>query len=53
MPDTLSADAADRFAAITLGHVTREYPNHLTHALVGPGDARTPAALHPVFYGSF
>ena len=53
MPDTLSAETANRFANITLGHVTREYPHHLTHALAGPGDARTPAALHPVFYGSF
>ena len=53
MFDTLSAEIADRFAATTLGHVTREYPHHLTHALAGLEDARTPAALHPVFYGSF
>ncbi len=53
MPYTLSAETADRFATITLGHVTREYPNHLNHALAGPEDARAPAALHPVFYGSF
>ena len=38
MPDTLSDDTADRFASTTLGHVTREYPNYLTHALAGPGD---------------
>ena len=53
MPDTLTVDVADRFAHTTLGHVTREYPHHLTHVLVGPADARPPAALHPVFYGSF
>jgi hypothetical protein len=44
---------ADRFAAIALGHVTREYPNKLDHLLSGPQDARGPRDLHPVFYGSF
>ncbi len=53
MPTTLSADIADRFAATTLRHVTREYPHHLTHALAGSEDVRPPAALHPVFYGSY
>lgn len=46
-------DLAARFASITLGHVTREYPNLLSHALAGPEDAGTPRALHPVFYGSY
>lgn len=46
-------DLASRFARIALGHVTREYPNKLDHVLDGPGDAATPRALHPVFYGSF
>ena len=50
---TLTIEAADRFAAATLGHVTREYPNKPDHVLVGPEDARTPSALHPVFYGSY
>ncbi len=53
MPLTLTADLADRFARIALGHVTREYPNKPGHVLSGPEDARTPRALHPVFYGSF
>ena len=53
MRDTLSADTADRFAVTTLGHITREYPHHLTHVLAYPEDVRSPAALHPVFYGSF
>jgi hypothetical protein len=44
---------AVRFAGAALGHVTKEYPNHLSHALAGPGDAGTPRALHPVFYGSY
>ena len=49
----MTPDLADRFAAIALGHVTREYPNKLDHVLSGPHDARCPRDLHPVFYGSF
>ncbi|OUJ14465.1 hypothetical protein HK28_13305 [Acetobacter sp. DsW_063] len=44
---------ASRFARIALGHVRREYPNKPGHVLSADADARTPAALHPVFYGSF
>jgi hypothetical protein len=44
---------AERFSAIALGHVTREYPNKLDHVLDGPGDARGPRDLHPIFYGSY
>jgi hypothetical protein len=49
----LTLDLAERFAGLALGHVRREYPNNLDHALAGPQDARTPRALHPIFYGSF
>lgn len=49
----LDRTLAERFAAMTLGHVGREYPNSLAHVLNGPEDARTPSALHPIFYGSF
>ncbi|MFZ4163918.1 DUF2891 domain-containing protein [Brevundimonas sp. NPDC058933] len=44
---------ASRFAATALGHVTREYPNHVMHVLTGPQDARTPRDMHPIFFGSF
>jgi hypothetical protein len=44
---------AGRMAGIALGHVTREYPHKLDHVLDGDGDAQTPRALHPVFFGSF
>ncbi|GGE19274.1 hypothetical protein GCM10011529_27240 [Polymorphobacter glacialis] len=44
---------AGRMARIALGHVTREYPHKLDHVMDGPGDARTPQDLHPMFYGSF
>lgn len=49
----LTPELAARFAAIALGHVRREYPNNLDHALSGPADARTPRDLHPIFYGSY
>jgi len=49
----LDADLAGRFAGLALGHVEREYPNKMDHVLTGPGDAQTPSALHPIFYGSF
>jgi hypothetical protein len=52
-PTELTEAVAARFAAIALGHVTREYPNKPEHTLAGPEDARTPSQLHPVFYGSF
>ena len=44
---------AEKFAGLALGHVTREFPNKLDHVMAGAGDAQTPQALHPVFYGSF
>ncbi len=49
----LDPAAADRFARIALGHVTREYPHKLDHVLDGPQDAATPSQLHPLFHGSF
>ena len=49
----LDAALADRFMALTLGHLGQEYPNKLDHVLDAAEDARTPAALHPIFYGSF
>lgn len=49
----LTADLAERFARIALGHVRREYPNKPDHALAGPEDARTPSAVHPIFHGSY
>jgi Protein of unknown function (DUF2891) len=49
----LTPAVAARFAAIALGHVTREYPNKLDHVLNSPDDVRGPRALHPVFFGSF
>ena len=47
------SEQAARFARLTLGHIGREYPNKLDHVLLGPEDAATPRALHPIFHGSY
>ncbi len=52
MPE-LTQELAERFAAIALGHVRREYPNKLDHVMAGPRDVSSPRDLHPIFYGSF
>jgi hypothetical protein len=52
-PAALTPALASRFAGLALAHVTREYPHKLDHVLGGPGDVRSPRALHPVFFGSF
>jgi hypothetical protein len=49
----LDEPLARRFAAIALGHVTREYPHKLDHVLLGDEDLQPPRALHPIFFGSF
>ncbi|WP_158816319.1 DUF2891 domain-containing protein [Methylocapsa sp. S129] len=49
----LTPELAAWFAGVALGHVRQEYPNKPDHVLAGPDDARTPSALHPVFYGSY
>ena len=49
----LTADVAGSFARIALGHVTREYPHKLDHAMAEDADVLPPRVLHPVFFGSF
>ena len=49
----LTADLASRFARIVLGNVAREFPNKLDHVMTSAADAKSPRALHPIFYGSF
>ena len=53
MQAPLTAAIASRFATLALAHLTREYPNKLTHSLAGPQDVQSPRSLHPVFYGSY
>lgn len=49
----LTAGLAARFARIALSHVGQVYPNKLDHVMENDADARSPRALHPVFFGSF
>src|SRR5579859_6965193 len=49
----LTPELASKFASLALAHLTREYPNKLTHSLEGPHDVQGPRALHPIFYGSY
>ncbi len=49
----LDASFAARAMALTLGHLTREYPHKLDHVMDGPRDVRSPRELHPIFHGSF
>ena len=49
----LDSALASRMGGIALGHVTREYPHKLDHVLAEDGDAQTPRAQHPIFFGSF
>jgi hypothetical protein len=53
MTTQLTPAIASKFATLALSHLTREYPNKLTHSLAGPEDVRSPRDLHPIFYGSY
>ena len=50
---TLSKDIAEKFAALALAHVGREFPSKLDHVMAGPEDVEGPRALHPIFFGSY
>lgn len=49
----LSPEFAAQCMRSTLGHLGREYPHKLDHVMTGPADVRSPAALHPIFHGSY
>lgn len=49
----LSAEVAERFMALTLGHLGRTYPYKPDLVMGGPEDARPHTEHHPVFHGSF
>jgi hypothetical protein len=44
---------ADRFAALALSCVHREYPNKIAHVMSGDEDARPPRELTPAFFGCY
>jgi hypothetical protein len=52
-PSSLELAAAERFAALALACVHREFPNKVAHVMRSPDDARSPSSLTPAFYGCF
>src|SRR5688572_19982492 len=50
---TLTPAIAEKFAALALAHVSREYPNKMDHVMGGAADVVGPRAAHPIFFGSF
>ena len=44
---------ADRFAALALACVHKEFPNKIAHEMASAADAGTPRQLTPAFYGCF
>ncbi|WP_380781081.1 DUF2891 domain-containing protein [Sphingomonas sp. R86520] len=53
MTHVIDSATGSRFAELTLGHLTREWPYKLDQVLAGPADLALPRTLHPVFHGSF
>src|SRR5690606_36386248 len=49
----LDAAMAERFAALALACIHREYPNKIAHVMASEADAGTPRELTPAFYGCF
>jgi hypothetical protein len=48
-----STALAERFAALALGCVHREYPNKIAHVLQSDEDVKPPRQLTPAFYGCY
>jgi hypothetical protein len=46
-------DASERFAALALECVHREYPNKIAHTMAGDEDVGPPRVLTPVFFGCY
>ena len=49
----LSELTARAFVQMTLPNLTRRWPYKLDQVLNGPNDVAEPAAIHPIFHGSF
>lgn len=49
----LSPSDHSRLVEVVLACVDREYPNQLDHVISGGSDLRSPAELHPAFFGSY
>lgn len=49
----LTQQLASDFANMPLEFLRQKYPNQIQHLLNEDADAKTPKALHPIFYGCF
>jgi hypothetical protein len=49
----LTREQTSGFARLALKGIDQEYPNKPEHVMGGPGDVKSPRALHPAFYGSY
>src|SRR5690242_8859869 len=49
----LTESLARSFVRMTLPNLTRRWPYKLDQVLNGPEDLAEPAAIHPIFHGSF
>ena len=52
-PDPRPDVVNDRFAVLALSCLHQQYPNKISHVLMGDEDAQTPQELYPAFYGCF
>lgn len=50
---SLTRDVGEKFAAIALAHVSREYPHKMDHVMASAADVVGPRTAHPIFFGSF
>ena len=51
--EPLDASAAQRFAALALGCVHKEYPNKIAHVLSSDAEVQPPRVLTPAIYGCY
>jgi len=49
----LDMESASHFAKLALKCVKKEYPNKLSHVMNDESEVKSPASLHPAFYGCF
>jgi hypothetical protein len=52
-PAAIDADAAQRFAALALDCVHKEFPGKIAHVLSGDQDVQPPRRLTPAFFGCY
>lgn len=52
-PGMLDVSDVERFAALALSCVHRDYPNKIAHVLQSDADALPPSELTPIFYGCY